>query len=149
MCFSIHPFSCDLSFTTYFPLQVRHVIFLLCQFINYIEVKRLPVYYPSQEEKDNPKLYASNVRWLMAREVCFSNWYLTVGFLKWIHKFRAYTSHLRSGGLVVGCDMNKTIFLQLLILNHPTSWITLPISRYIQNSEGLAPYELNSETKIL
>ncbi|XP_021612847.1 lysophospholipid acyltransferase LPEAT1 isoform X3 [Manihot esculenta] len=47
---------------------VRHVIFLLCQFINYIEVKRLPVYYPSQEEKDNPKLYASNVRWLMARE---------------------------------------------------------------------------------
>ncbi|XP_057988823.1 lysophospholipid acyltransferase LPEAT1-like isoform X2 [Hevea brasiliensis] len=47
---------------------VRHVIFLLCQFINYIEVKRLPVYYPSQEEKDNPKLYAYNVRWLMARE---------------------------------------------------------------------------------
>ncbi|KAJ9166119.1 hypothetical protein P3X46_020910 [Hevea brasiliensis] len=47
---------------------VRHVIFLLCQFINYIEVKRLPVYYPSQEEKDDPKLYACNVRRLMARE---------------------------------------------------------------------------------
>ncbi|KAF2324522.1 hypothetical protein GH714_015024 [Hevea brasiliensis] len=30
--------------------------------------QRLPVYYPSQEEKDNPKLYAYNVRWLMARE---------------------------------------------------------------------------------
>lgn len=46
----------------------RHVIFLLCQFINYIEVTRLPIYYPSQEEKDDPKLYAYNVRRLMARE---------------------------------------------------------------------------------
>ncbi|XP_068331399.1 lysophospholipid acyltransferase LPEAT1-like isoform X1 [Pyrus communis] len=47
---------------------VRHVIFLLCQFVNHIEVTRLPVYYPSQEEKDDPKLYASNVRRMMASE---------------------------------------------------------------------------------
>lgn len=47
---------------------VRHVIFLLCQFVNCIEVTRLPVYYPSQEEKDDPKLYANNVRRLMAHE---------------------------------------------------------------------------------
>lgn len=47
---------------------VRHVILLLCQFVNYMTVTRLPVYYPSQEEKDNPKLYAENVRRLMARE---------------------------------------------------------------------------------
>ncbi|TQD70130.1 hypothetical protein C1H46_044333 [Malus baccata] len=47
---------------------VRHVIFLLCQFVNHIEVTRLPVYYPSQQEKDDPKLYASNVRRLMANE---------------------------------------------------------------------------------
>ncbi|KAL6212935.1 hypothetical protein ACLB2K_018150 [Fragaria x ananassa] len=47
---------------------VRHVIFLLCQFVNHIEVTRLPVYYPSQEEKDDPKLYADNVRRLMASE---------------------------------------------------------------------------------
>ncbi|KAJ8772816.1 hypothetical protein K2173_027993 [Erythroxylum novogranatense] len=47
---------------------VRHVIFLLCQFTNHMEVIRLPVYYPSQEEKDDPKLYANNVRQLMARE---------------------------------------------------------------------------------
>ncbi|KAF3518365.1 hypothetical protein DY000_02062122 [Brassica cretica] len=46
----------------------RHIIFLLCQFVNHLEVIRLPVYYPSQEEKDNPKLYASNVRRLMATE---------------------------------------------------------------------------------
>ncbi|KAF3517159.1 hypothetical protein DY000_02064340 [Brassica cretica] len=46
----------------------RHVLFLLCQFVNHLEVIRLPVYYPSQEEKDNPKLYAINVRKLMASE---------------------------------------------------------------------------------
>ncbi|KAL9265366.1 Lysophospholipid acyltransferase LPEAT1-like protein [Drosera capensis] len=46
----------------------RHVILLLCQFTNHIEVTRLPVYYPSKEEKDDPKLYASNVRRLMADE---------------------------------------------------------------------------------
>jgi lysophosphatidylcholine acyltransferase/lyso-PAF acetyltransferase len=50
--------------------QVRHVIFLLCQFVNYIEVVRLPIYYPSQQEMDDPKLYADNVRRLMATEVC-------------------------------------------------------------------------------
>ncbi|KAL4584355.1 hypothetical protein LXL04_008954 [Taraxacum kok-saghyz] len=47
---------------------VRHVILLLCQFVNNITVMRLPIYYPSQEEKDDPKLYAENVRRLMARE---------------------------------------------------------------------------------
>ncbi|XP_047336290.1 lysophospholipid acyltransferase LPEAT1-like isoform X2 [Impatiens glandulifera] len=47
---------------------VRHVILLLCQFVNYLEVLQLPVYYPSQEEKDDPKLYAENVRRMMARE---------------------------------------------------------------------------------
>lgn len=47
---------------------VRHVILLLCQFVNYMEVTRLPVYYPSKEEKDDPKLYANNVRKLMAKE---------------------------------------------------------------------------------
>nr|AZM65198.1 lysophospholipid acyltransferase 7 [Vitellaria paradoxa] len=47
---------------------VRHVLFLLCQFVNYLEVVWLPVYYPSQQEKDDPKLYADNVRRLMARE---------------------------------------------------------------------------------
>ncbi|VFQ62383.1 unnamed protein product [Cuscuta campestris] len=46
----------------------RHVILLLCQFVNYMEVIRLPVYFPSQQEKDDPKLYAKNVRRLMARE---------------------------------------------------------------------------------
>ncbi|KAK4787657.1 hypothetical protein SAY86_011490 [Trapa natans] len=51
---------------------VRHVIFLLCQFTNYMEVIHLPVYYPSQQEKDDPKLYANNVRRLMASEVITS-----------------------------------------------------------------------------
>ncbi|PIN12467.1 putative phosphate acyltransferase, contains PlsC domain [Handroanthus impetiginosus] len=46
----------------------RHVILLLCQFVNYIEVTHLSVYHPSEQEKENPKLYAENVRQLMARE---------------------------------------------------------------------------------
>ncbi|KAK9066687.1 hypothetical protein SSX86_014010 [Deinandra increscens subsp. villosa] len=46
----------------------RHVILLLCQFVNNITVTRLPLYHPSQEEKEDPKLYAENVRRLMARE---------------------------------------------------------------------------------
>ncbi|XP_043709452.1 lysophospholipid acyltransferase LPEAT1-like isoform X2 [Telopea speciosissima] len=47
---------------------VRHVILLLCQFVNHIEVTRLPVYCPSEQEKEDPKLYANNVRKLMANE---------------------------------------------------------------------------------
>ncbi|PNT49503.2 hypothetical protein POPTR_002G134100v4 [Populus trichocarpa] len=46
----------------------RHVFYLFCQFINHMEAIWLPVYYPSQEEKDDPKLYASNVRRLMTCE---------------------------------------------------------------------------------
>ncbi|GFQ01247.1 lysophospholipid acyltransferase lpeat1 [Phtheirospermum japonicum] len=46
----------------------RHVILLLCQFVNYIEVMKLSVYHPSEQEKEDPKLYAENVRQLMARE---------------------------------------------------------------------------------
>ncbi|XVE69928.1 hypothetical protein DITRI_Ditri10aG0030900 [Diplodiscus trichospermus] len=47
---------------------VRHMVFLLCQFVNHMEVTHLPVYYPSEQEKDDPKLYANNVRRLMASE---------------------------------------------------------------------------------
>ncbi|KAL0360711.1 UNVERIFIED_CONTAM: Lysophospholipid acyltransferase LPEAT1 [Sesamum radiatum] len=47
---------------------VRHVILLLCQFANYMEVTQLPVYRPSEQEKEDPKLYAENVRKLMAQE---------------------------------------------------------------------------------
>ncbi|XP_024530643.1 lysophospholipid acyltransferase LPEAT1 [Selaginella moellendorffii] len=45
---------------------VRHILLLLCQPINFLEVTRLPVYSPSDKEKADPKLYASNVRTLMA-----------------------------------------------------------------------------------
>ncbi|RZC55111.1 hypothetical protein C5167_013965 [Papaver somniferum] len=47
---------------------VRHIVLLLCQFVNHIEVVRLPVYHPSEQEKEDPKLYASNVRKLLATE---------------------------------------------------------------------------------
>lgn len=49
--------------------QARHVILLLCQFVNHLEVVRLPVYRPTEKECSDPKLYANNVRRLMAAEV--------------------------------------------------------------------------------
>ena len=53
-----------LPFSTLF-----HVWRLLSQFVNYCEVKILPPYYPSEEEKSNPILYAQNVRSKMANEL--------------------------------------------------------------------------------
>ncbi|XP_064639975.1 lysophosphatidylcholine acyltransferase 2-like isoform X2 [Lineus longissimus] len=41
----------------------------LCQFHNYMEVEFLPVYNPSDEEIADPKLYAHNVRALMAENL--------------------------------------------------------------------------------
>ncbi|GET90533.1 hypothetical protein, conserved [Leishmania tarentolae] len=37
-----------------------------CQFVNYVEVRLLPVYYPTEEEKKDPKLYASHCQRMMA-----------------------------------------------------------------------------------
>ncbi|XP_043921075.1 lysophosphatidylcholine acyltransferase 1 [Protopterus annectens] len=39
----------------------------LCQLHNFVEIEFLPVYIPSEEEKKNPLLYASNVRRVMAK----------------------------------------------------------------------------------
>ncbi|CAM6107605.1 unnamed protein product [Calypogeia fissa] len=47
---------------------VRHVILLLCQFVNHLEVTRLPMYYPNAKESSEPKVYANNVRILMSTE---------------------------------------------------------------------------------
>ncbi|XP_076448987.1 lysophosphatidylcholine acyltransferase 2-like isoform X2 [Babylonia areolata] len=38
----------------------------LCQLHNHMEVEYLPVYHPSKEERTNPKLFANNVRRVMA-----------------------------------------------------------------------------------
>ncbi|KAJ3687000.1 hypothetical protein LUZ61_016164 [Rhynchospora tenuis] len=47
---------------------VPHAILVLCQWINYLDVIKLPMYYPSEEEKKNPQIYAINVRKLISRE---------------------------------------------------------------------------------
>ncbi|XP_042151377.1 lysophosphatidylcholine acyltransferase 1-like [Oncorhynchus tshawytscha] len=39
----------------------------LCQFHNPIEIEYLPLYTPSEEEKNNPALFANNVRRIMAK----------------------------------------------------------------------------------
>ena len=39
-----------------------------CQFINRMTVRWLPVYYPSEQERNDPYLYANNVRMYMSKE---------------------------------------------------------------------------------
>ncbi|GMH84187.1 hypothetical protein TL16_g09844 [Triparma laevis f. inornata] len=39
-----------------------HIFGTMAQLINFMEVEYLPVYYPSEEEKADPKLYAGNVK---------------------------------------------------------------------------------------
>ena len=51
--------SCSLPF---------HILGTLSQLISFMKVKRLPVYYPSEEEKNDPKLYAENIKKLMVKE---------------------------------------------------------------------------------
>lgn len=47
-------------------LRLEILWLTLCQFHNQIEIEFLPVYNPSEEEKKDPALYASNVRRIMA-----------------------------------------------------------------------------------
>ncbi|XP_074243554.1 lysophosphatidylcholine acyltransferase 1 isoform X5 [Saimiri boliviensis] len=47
----------------------------LCQFHNQVEIEFLPVYSPSEEEKRNPALYASNVRRVMADSMVSTQWW--------------------------------------------------------------------------
>ncbi|XP_032481560.1 lysophosphatidylcholine acyltransferase 1 isoform X3 [Phocoena sinus] len=48
------------------PGALKILWLTLCQFHNQVEIEFLPVYTPSEEEKQDPALYASNVRHVMA-----------------------------------------------------------------------------------
>lgn len=48
-----------------------HDIYIpFCNFINFARVDILPTYYPDEQEKANPELFAQNVRSLMHEELC-------------------------------------------------------------------------------
>nr|XP_056718575.1 lysophosphatidylcholine acyltransferase 1 [Euleptes europaea] len=49
------------------PGALKILWLTLCQFHNFVEIEFLPVYIPSEEERNNPSLYANNVRRVMAR----------------------------------------------------------------------------------
>lgn len=57
----------DLSWDVY--KGMRHVWRMLCQFINFASIEVLPVYYPSEAEKADWKLYSENVRQLYAEHL--------------------------------------------------------------------------------
>lgn len=90
------PWVGDILFYIFFSLQIHHVFYLLCQFVNYMEVIYLPIYHPSEQEKEDPKLYANNVRKLMATEVCtqftlstfisdqYKEWYLLISKMSYV-----------------------------------------------------------------
>lgn len=54
----------DPSFTCY--SQLSHMVQILAQPINFMQVVHLPTYVPSEAEKRDPHLYANNVRSLMS-----------------------------------------------------------------------------------
>lgn len=50
------------------PIRRLKLLWLtLCQFNTSCEIEFLPVYTPNDEEKNNPKLFATNVRNVMAK----------------------------------------------------------------------------------
>lgn len=49
--------------------ELWHLVRLMCQWRNELEITILPPYVPTDEEKSTPKLYAENVRAQMAKAV--------------------------------------------------------------------------------
>ena len=43
-------------------VATRHIFLLLCNVFHTVTCYKLPVYYPSEQEKKDPMLYANNVR---------------------------------------------------------------------------------------
>ncbi|XP_067281811.1 lysophosphatidylcholine acyltransferase 1 [Pseudorasbora parva] len=56
-----------ISWTWQGPGAFKILWLTLCQLHNIIEIEYLPTYRPSKEEKENPALFASNVRRIMAK----------------------------------------------------------------------------------
>jgi hypothetical protein len=74
-----------------------HFVRLQSQFNNYLEVEVLPVYRPSEEEKQSPRLYADNVRRLMAERLGVP--LSPQGLPQWL--VRTWTSELGSHGHII------------------------------------------------
>ncbi|XP_061597042.1 lysophosphatidylcholine acyltransferase 1 [Cololabis saira] len=55
------------SWTWHGPGAFKILWLTLCQLHNSMEIEYLPIYAPSDQEKENPALFASNVRKLMAK----------------------------------------------------------------------------------
>jgi lysophosphatidylcholine acyltransferase / lyso-PAF acetyltransferase len=58
-----------LSWTWDGPPALQSIYLTLCRFSTGLKLVKLPVYYPSPEEQDDPELYANNVSELMAKQL--------------------------------------------------------------------------------
>ncbi|KAK7124846.1 hypothetical protein R3I94_019039 [Phoxinus phoxinus] len=56
-----------ISWTWQGPGAFKILWLTLCQLHNFVEIEYLPTYTPSEEEKEDPALFASNVRRIMAK----------------------------------------------------------------------------------
>ncbi|XP_062501153.1 lysophosphatidylcholine acyltransferase 2-like isoform X2 [Corticium candelabrum] len=60
----------DTTTWTWTGLSAHFSFYLtLCQFANYLEIEYCPVYTPSNQEKEDPILYANNVRNVLAKKL--------------------------------------------------------------------------------
>ncbi|KAJ6223309.1 hypothetical protein RDWZM_001854 [Blomia tropicalis] len=59
----------SLSWTWDGPSTLMSVWLTLSRWRTYMEITKLPVYYPNKEEKENPDLYAANVTKVLVREL--------------------------------------------------------------------------------
>uniref|UniRef100_A0A6B2L2F7 EF-hand domain-containing protein n=1 Tax=Arcella intermedia TaxID=1963864 RepID=A0A6B2L2F7_9EUKA len=69
VCLSYPNRYCDVSWTMNAPNIFFQMIKMMSQFANYMKVDFLPPYYPNEQEKSDPQLYANNVRKLMAEKL--------------------------------------------------------------------------------
>lgn len=63
---------------------IRHIILMMCNPIHEVTCYEFPVYYPSDEEKKDAKLYADNVRDYMVSHDCTSSEILDIPLFIWV-----------------------------------------------------------------
>ena len=82
----------SLSWTWDGPSTIVSVWLTLARWQTHMEVTKLPVYYPSEEEKANPDLYAANVSKVLVDELgipCLFYSYDDVQYFKYEYKTKA------------------------------------------------------------
>ncbi|XP_051927893.1 lysophosphatidylcholine acyltransferase 1 [Hippocampus zosterae] len=151
-----------ISWTWQGPGAFKILWLTLCQPHNAMEIEYLPVYTPSDEEKENPTLFASNVRKLMAkalgvpladlsfedRDITFSEGPLRIrdpsGLLEFNRLVRRLGLKITNGLLKEQASRARKLLRHQLNLEDLACFLHLPVtntlrevtSLFIQDEEG-------------